>query len=345
MLKKLELINFQIHKHLVVDLSDTVTTIIGPSDEGKSAIKRALMWVCLNQPAGNDFMNWDEGVNNVSVSLTTDLGIVTRSWNKGENLYTLKYPDKDIKEYKAFGRNVPEPIEQFLQMSNVNFQGQHDQPFWFCNTSGEVSRNLNKIVNLDLIDTTLANLDALKRTEKTLFTDRAERVTQAKNKYTELHYVEQLNSDMTNLKQKAAISITTKTKYNKLLDAEQTLSETISKLKRLNKILSDSKSIIKSGNEYNLLATKIARLESHICSINKILPLVDAPIPNIDELAKYAETAKELKIKINKLTHILIDVNAIITTAKEDKQKLEAFEKELKELTKGLCPICQTPMK
>ena len=343
MLKKLELINFQKHHHLIVDFDPNITTIIGPSDEGKSAIKRAIEWACLNRPAGNDFMNWDK--DNVSVALTTELGVVTRSWSKGENLYTLKLPDKKTQEYKAFGRNVPEPIEQFLQMSDINFQGQHDQPFWFCNTAGEVSRNLNKIVNLDLIDVTLAKLDSQKRTTETLFEDHANRVEQTKDEYMALSYTEKLNADMVILRQKAAISITTKKKHDKLYMIESNLVDNNFKIKQLTKILSDSKSIIKLGSKYNKQSFEITKLESHAHKINKLLPLADMVPPDTSKLRQHWQTKKETEQKINKLARVLIDVNVIITTAKENKNNIENLKKELKELTKGLCPICQTPLK
>ena len=345
MLKTLELTNFQTHHHLIIDFDSNVTTIIGPSDEGKSAIKRAIEWVCLNQPAGNDFMNWDEGINNVSVALTTDLGTVIRSWNKGENLYILKYPNKEPKEYKAFGRTVPEPIEQFLQMSDINFQGQHDQPFWFCNTAGEVSRNLNKIVNLDLIDVTLAKLDSQKRATETLFEDSAKRIERAKDEYMGLSYVEKLNADMITLKQKAAISIATRKKHDKLYEIEKALVDNTLKIKRLNKILSDSKPIIKLGNKYNKQNLEITKLESHTHKINELLPLADMTPPDTNKLRQHWQIKKETEQKINKLGRVLIDINAIIFIAKENKSIIEKLNKELKELTKGLCPICQTPLK
>ena len=42
-------------------------------------------------------------------------------------------------------------------MPDICWQGQHDSSFWFAASAGEVSRQLNAIVDLAIIDTTLTN--------------------------------------------------------------------------------------------------------------------------------------------------------------------------------------------
>ena len=55
MITKIEIKNFQSHKHTVIDFSNGVNVIIGSSDCGKSAIIKAMRWCITNSPAGNSF--------------------------------------------------------------------------------------------------------------------------------------------------------------------------------------------------------------------------------------------------------------------------------------------------
>ena len=55
-------------------------------------------------------------------------------------------------EYKAIKTDVPEDIDKIFNINSNNIQQQFDNIFWFSETAGEVGRNLNSIVNLDIID-------------------------------------------------------------------------------------------------------------------------------------------------------------------------------------------------
>lgn len=52
---KLRIQNFQAHKDTTIEF-DRITTIVGPSDIGKSAVLRALKWVAKNEPNGTSFV-------------------------------------------------------------------------------------------------------------------------------------------------------------------------------------------------------------------------------------------------------------------------------------------------
>lgn len=150
--KSILLRNFQKHKKLEIVFSPRINTICGPTDCGKSALLRALRWICFNDWQGKDFIR--EGAERAKVVLTVshrkELYVITRIKGK-ENLYFL---GED--EFKSFATTVPDEISQLLRLNENNFQGQHDAPFWFSQTAGEVSRRLNAVVDLTIIDNTLA---------------------------------------------------------------------------------------------------------------------------------------------------------------------------------------------
>lgn len=145
-LASLRIKNFQAHKSLVVKL-DQITTITGPSDRGKSAIIRALRWVCLNQPSGRGFIQ--DGREFSKVEIDIDDHTITRIKGK-TNRYVL-----DGEDLKSFGQGVPDRVAEILRLGPENFQRQHDAPFWFADSAGEVSRKLNDIIDLGIIDDAL----------------------------------------------------------------------------------------------------------------------------------------------------------------------------------------------
>lgn len=166
MIEFLTLENFQRFDHKRLDFDKFVTILSGRSDSGKSTVLRALKWLSLNKPTGDRVIrrDWDSGKASKECQVKAQVdGKEVRRDKGNENAYWL---EGVTEPYKAFGTNVPEPVERFLNLSDVNFAGQHDAPLWFAASPGEVSRQLNAIVNLDLIDGVLAAATAEVRKAK-----------------------------------------------------------------------------------------------------------------------------------------------------------------------------------
>ena len=112
---RLNLSNFQAHESLDLLLDPGVTTIVGPSDVGKSAIMRALKWVACNNPAGTEFIRW--GSKRAVVSIETDDGSVVRTRSASVNKYEL-----NGREFVAFGKAVPRRWCLFLGWGMLTFR-------------------------------------------------------------------------------------------------------------------------------------------------------------------------------------------------------------------------------
>lgn len=145
MIEKLRLQNFQKHTDAKLKLG-RVTCVVGESDRGKSSIIRAIRWLMLNQPAGDSVRKHD--TKQTTVTAWIDGKRVERGKGR-ENVYRLEKA-----EYKAFGNKVPEGIATFLNVGDENFQCQHDSPFLLHLSSGQISRSLNSVVDLEAIDET-----------------------------------------------------------------------------------------------------------------------------------------------------------------------------------------------
>ena len=167
MISKIELQGFQGHKHSVLDLHEGFNVIIGRSDAGKTSILRAVRLVMDNRPLG--LSGWvHRGQTALSAKLTLDDGSVERKvafrMVKGmlkdaiENIYIV-----DGQTLSAPGTDVPIPVRERLNLHPINIQRQHDGPFLVGETGGAVARYINEVVNLEVMDSSMANIASTKR--------------------------------------------------------------------------------------------------------------------------------------------------------------------------------------
>ena len=148
---KLTVENFQIHqKPKTVDIPEGETTYLeGDSDIGKSALMRAMRWLCENKPDGGSFVTFKQPRGTTSVvTLEADGRSVTRERGKSKNLYKL-----DDETFEAFGRSVPEPIAKFLNLSPYAFQLQGEVPFLIGASPTDAAKILSDACGLGVIDT------------------------------------------------------------------------------------------------------------------------------------------------------------------------------------------------
>ena len=212
MLKQLKIRNFQVHKNLTLNLDPHITCITGESDVGKSAVLRSLRWLALNRPTGSGFLR--SGADCVSVRLQIERYTVVRRRGRSSNAYNL-----DASEFSCLGRAaVPGEIAKILNVSEVNFHGQHQAPFWFADSPGQVAKQLNTIVNLDVIDQTLANLAAELRKAKMTVEITRERLVEAKKQRDRLSFVQRLDSELRSLEEQANSILEVQKKHARLAE-------------------------------------------------------------------------------------------------------------------------------
>lgn len=141
--------------------------------------------MCLNTPSGSAFVR--HGTKSCSVTVKIGKTEVLRRKGKGVNEYRC-----GDRVYKVPGTGVPDEIESLLRIGPINFQNQFDSPFWFSLSPGQVSKELNKIVNLDVIDHTLAAAAARLRKSKSERDVTENRLQKAERAVESLSFVPQL---------------------------------------------------------------------------------------------------------------------------------------------------------
>lgn len=143
--------NFQAHESLKFSFDKNVTSIVGETDSGKSSIVRAISWVLCNDRRGTSFIRHGADQCLVKIKFIGSDGekhIVGRRRSRSQvNEYIL-----DDKILKGFKNEVPEQIQTLTGIQDHNIQKQIDIHFWVHLSPAEISRRMNKIVDMDALD-------------------------------------------------------------------------------------------------------------------------------------------------------------------------------------------------
>lgn len=339
-MRSLRIQNFQAHADLEIEFDPHITTIVGPSDAGKSSVLRALKWVMMNEPRGAGFIR--DGTKKASVTLEIEKGVfVTRTRGGDTNLYQLG--DND---YKAFGNDVPIDIKEYLNVNHLNFQGQHDPPFWFTETAGEVSRQLNQIVDLGKIDSTLSAIDSIVRKTKMkveILREQRENTKQRKNElkwvkgaHQELKKVETLNKTwkMKGLQSTRLDELVIQVKVHQDRAESATQSQVHGGM------------ALKLGERWKALHKKLNSLEMSLETIAELEEKASQPLPPpLTFLEKLAKQSREMTIKKTILETAVQNLMKGQESLCQNENTLKKLEKRFQKEMGNRCPLCDNKIK
>lgn len=333
MLESLEFGNFLKFKHKIVEFSPSITTIVGPTGSGKSTILRCLEFVATNRQPRKGTWQKDKSKDCIA-KLTIDGQIVTREKGKSNNSYYL-----NSGEFKAFGTGVPEPIAKLLNVSELNFARQLDNPFWFLDTAGQVSRNLNSIINLEVIDTTLANAASEVRSTKNKLIESQRRLEELKTKKDSLKWIVQVDKDLTKLElldksiqdlvQKRSRIENIKTKVAEASKIKQNATEAVLA----------SRNAIQLGQKVVDITDKSERLKVVIKEHERLSSI--KPPPSMEMLDELNESLGKIKKKKAMIIAMTIQIEKLENTIETSKSKIQNIVNKMGDV----CPLCSRPLK
>ena len=334
MIKRLQIKNFRTHKKEDITFSPYVNSIIGRNAVGKSTIIRAIRWVVRNKPAGDSVINWDS--KKAAVRLTIDENKVTRTRGKGINTYQLNKK----KPYKAFRNNVPKDIEKVINLSDINFQGQHDAPFWFCKTAGEVSRQLNAIINLEVIDETLSNITSIIRKSKATIEIIKDRLENADTNQKSLAYAEDMNTELkraellqslhqTKAEEMAALSVVMLSVYNN--------TQTRDNMRKLTRY---AHSAMRRGEKHQDLSNKVTVGAVLVEAVTHWQEIIRLRPPSIKPLEQLRKKMKRCRLSRNTLQEYIYEKEEMEKDKCQAIRKVQIGKKELEKIAGGRCLLC-----
>jgi exonuclease SbcC len=335
-LKKLRIRNFRAHRKLVLTFGPGVTSIIGSNAAGKSTIIRAIRYVAMNKPDGESVISWDAKQTKVSLTISKDKIIRTRS--KSVNTYRLNKQ----KPYKAFGRgNVPPAIKKVLNLSDINFQTQHEAPFWFCKTAGQVSRELNTIVNLDSIDKTLSSILASIAKSKATVGVVKERLLEAKERKQGLVYIKEKNVQLLALESLEKAKIQNSLESALLADLLQ--AGGLYAIKRENSIagVSGAGSVLSVALKRLKIGRRVLSLKKLLKSAKKLKRIVQHKPRSFRAVETLFKSLKKILIDANELNVLIEQIDEKLSGIKTLKKRIESRTQKIDKIMKERCPLCR----
>lgn len=348
MLEKLLIQNFQAHAKTSIEFDPNITCIVGPSDSGKSAIIRALRWVCMNsQPKkGTSFINWS--AKGCTVKLLVDGRKITRKRNKNEtvNEYWL-----DKESYKSFGRDVPDPISNFLNIDEISWQGQHDSPYWFNATAGEVSRQLNAIVDLSIIDSTLSAVARTVSKSATKLEIAEEAEKKAKSNFAALEWVPEYVKEVEVLKTLEKIATSKRAGVSCISVLYNDAKKHHITKERYSAVVECGKITVSKGHEALQTRKNLAAIKDLIVITKRVLHIIKADVPDISVMQKAVKEHRESRDRSIILRKLITDVKRFRGLAKKEipdivlMEKLILKHKKLKNDSRSICTIINSIQK
>jgi exonuclease SbcC len=339
-LLSIELNDFQVHEKTTIEFTPSITTIKGPTDAGKSAVLRALRWACLNDLSGDEFIREDQKRTKIVLRVRHD----KRDWeviriksisSTGINVYKLNGD-----EFKSFATSVPTAIAEVLQLSELNFQSQHDSPFWFCETAGEVSRRLNSIVDLSVIDTTLSNIASAVRQAQERQNICSERLAEAKQEFEKVKDAEARVEEFKNLKGAHEKFAKAEADHHRMEGLIRDVNTRRDLLRRTREQEAEGTSVLDSCRKILDSSKKISRINEIIGQMVYQSSLATPP-PSFSPVEKAFNEWQEVQERTEGLSKLVSQCKETTTAVEEWDKKAAAAERKYHQETKGKrCPLC-----
>ncbi|SDC50789.1 MULTISPECIES: AAA family ATPase [unclassified Candidatus Frackibacter] len=357
-IKEITIENFQSHNQTIIELSDGLNVITGPSDTGKSAIIRALRWVLYNEPLGDEFIQVGTNQCRVGILLANGYRVIRERSNR-ENRYVVIDPTGEKEIYSGFGTKVPKDVTEVHQMPKVtidddmettlNLDYQLVGPFLLNDSGSTKAKVIGQLTGVHIIDAAIKDvaidLTRAKRKKKQELSE-IERIDEQLKEYQDLPALKkEINKKEKLLGQLKEVNNRLNKYYNLQRGWEEVEKERVylkevlkelnqlEKMERLLKKMSKKKEkllILKRlWNDWQKTNANIEKLDQTLNRLSN-LDKVGSYYQKIDSVAERRKTLNKLKQSFNEVKE------EIITTQSKLKEttNLDKIEKSLSEFSK-----------
>lgn len=364
----IKIVGFQSHGETKLKFHPHLNIIVGPSDEGKSAILRAIKKVVRDLPSGNGFVSNKTdtckivlGMNN-GAKITRKVVCDVKGTTK-VNEYQVKI-ENDVQKFVSFGREIPLEVRNTIgwplidlddgSTIDIHFSGQHDQPFLVASTPAIKSKVLGRVSGLHIIDVGIkkSNKDARRIGDE---------IKGAKNNIDELQKELQKFPNINELQKQAKF----------FENSLNTIGQKIEKLKQLKVLRDQLTDVVQQGKQIQkdlkslpiLPENTLINLENkigHCNQLNKLTleytqicrnitelesnPLLTftITIDNFEEIQQKCEKLKKYKSCLEEILKVKnqgkVIKNEVGQLEKDLVTAQQTWKMYLKEL--GVCPTC-----
>jgi len=355
MITDVEFINIKSHKHSTFSPSEGVTVIKGSSHAGKSNLRQGLEAALLNSPRISSLVSWfaDNEESSVGINFKEDTFIVRRKDGKFNGYDSPNGP------LEAISTDLPKEITDITQMSSINIQSQHDGYFMLAKSvsPGQVAKELNEIVGLDIIDESFKKCEQIIRKAEADNTHCEEDIETKKielEAYKNLAKVENMVNELVQLlaefdrifteNEMLIILINDIKECKEGIDSLNEWLLVVPKYKELSKMLVEYEALQKQTEDLQILITDIQTEEQTIKDLNDWLA-VKIEYDSIQNMLSELATIENKTFILQKLCS---DIRFEQQTLKKRQNLLlvnqKAYDLFLKR-NKYICPLCGGKMK
>lgn len=173
-ISSIEIKNFQSHKDTKIDFDNGLNVIVGESNNGKTSIIRAIMWVVDDTPSGNSFITAGETDCQVKINYSNGAYILRHRTMSSSGEYKIGYYDENNnfteQTYKGFHNNIPVEVSNIHQMPYVNIAkdlathlnviNQFDRPFLITESPNVKAAVIGRITGTHIIDAGIKSINS-----------------------------------------------------------------------------------------------------------------------------------------------------------------------------------------
>lgn len=324
--------DYQIIKQAILDFKPGLTSIIGPSNNGKSSILKAIKSAVYTEPGSTPIRN---GAQSYVVGIQDNGHTVIYQKKEGSSKYLV-----DGQLYSKFGLSTPEEVSNALNIrelvlngnkTQLNFWNQMDKPFLLDKSAGELFKFILDSGENDQLSSVL----------KAMVTDRQSLNKEADNLQGQITALEdsidkqQKESDrLEPIVEKANNLIEKKVKFDKLNSLKTLISNYFTLNKQIDEYEINLKTIENKEKIYNKLDLKLFKsklditkdLEDYTQNETQILNLY-TDIENIDKKLNILD-----KLKLSELSDLIDKVSRYKIILKD----IENYSDVILKLTKSI---------
>jgi len=337
-IREVRIKNFQSHENTVVRFSPTQTVIVGSSDCGKSSIIRAINWVRRNRPLGTSFIRTGSlSPCRVEIDLVQSDGsevTIEREKSSKTSFYKIGH-----EVYQALRSDVPEPVKELLNLSDINVQLQLDQHFLILETPGEIAKRVNSITKIEEADKVLQRLNSKCRETNTTIQiekDRVENLKAEQNQfcYTSLVEFEELLTLLSGCRSQME-------RVSKLIELLSSLCKQIetnaSYIWTANVALNKLRQVDDLAGRFTGLETSIAQGDKRYQALSQLVIGIDG----CDTRLRKIEEQEELQGMVVSLLDEIPQVEKKVVSLLGKVKSLTSLESSLKECEYNLANCCR----
>jgi len=299
-----------------------------------------MQLVCLNKLSRSPDAYIRHGRSKFVLKLKFDKHTLVRTKGKGVNSYTINGKKLEFDRVTGKGK-VPKQVEELLNVGRENFQRQLDSHFWFSDTPGQVSRHLNEMVNLGLIDKSLTHLASEVKKAKGDLELKSETLRDSKSSLQELAWVPEMDFELRSLE--ALKANRDKASQNALeLESQITVMQAaLMQRNALKRAVGAGKVACAAGKRLKEAKARIDELKEQLKRMEEAQRFLKVVIPDIRPLQEFRKKADAIAERWRILDYLVRDLNQMEEELWTIRGELEVKTARLKKLAKNRrCPKC-----